>query len=112
MVGRNAQGQAFRTRRNQENNYSQPDRDKCAGIGREGETPGDKQVAANRTNWEGQNLLGNARGAISGGIVERLIAQTRNQVEESEAHTAKLKQQLQELEELLEELTQSSNESE
>lgn len=107
MIAENAEStksQASRVRRNEEAIQFGADSNWSRGTGQTGRKNGIKSFPANRDDREGRNITGPGRQRTPGGIVDRLISKMKTLIEESENRTADLKEQLEELVQLSQQL--------
>ncbi|MEM1003713.1 MAG: hypothetical protein AAGH46_13790 [Bacteroidota bacterium] len=100
----NAEIEASRAWRNKKTNEYSVDTDKCQGPGRASEKIGCQSFPVNRDDWSWRDFIGLCRQANAGGILDRLIQSTIEQIKESEERTVDLKKQLTELEQISREL--------
>ena len=72
------------------------------GTGQAGSQTGSQSFSINRNDWSWANSLGQRGQAIVGGMFNRLITKTRDQIGEAEGRIVELRKELQELEDLFE----------
>lgn len=96
----NAKSQAQRAWRNEEAVQLRVDSNRSRRTGQTGRKDGSKPFSTYRDDREGGNISSPGRQGITGGIVDRLISKVATLIEESEARTADLKEQLEELKQL------------
>jgi hypothetical protein len=111
MVVQNAENQTLEAWRDYEDGKFQLDGNLCQGTGGTVSTIGSQSFTADRVNWPPDYSISISTGSTDGGILDQLINQTRNQLQELDAYAVKVRQQLEELENLRL-LLQNRNESE
>lgn len=107
-----AEIQAPGTRGDQEAGKHGANSNQHRGTGQASSEIRSQPFSTDRNDWAWANSLGQRGQTIVGGIFERLITKTRNQIKESESQTAELKQELQELEELFKQFQEETQEVE
>lgn len=111
MVYQNAENQAFTARTDQESRDDELNRGQRRGARCPGTQYGYQPITAGRADWERGNSINVSAALNPGKIVEDLIGDIRNQIDESEKHLHGLKEKLQKLEQVFEQLNQDSDEN-
>ena len=110
MVFSNAEDETLRAWRKQEASQCLPDSNRSQGTGRASSAVGYQSLRASRANWEGSNSGNQSGGSPPGGILDRLIESTRNQLVLLDVQRDETADYLQQLEALREQLKEKTEE--
>ncbi|MFN6565444.1 MAG: hypothetical protein RMY28_037365 [Nostoc sp. ChiSLP01] len=111
MVFSNAQGQASPTRRGQENSQHELVGHKSTEARSVGRQSRNQSFRSGRNDSEGRNDLYGTGGSAAGGTIKQFIAETLEELKESEARSDKLRKRLVQLTNLLENVESSKEDS-
>ena len=109
MVTSNAEIEASSAWGNKETSKRRLNSKQCGGVGQSSCQVGSESLAVNRNDWSWRNFINSCGQANIGGILNRLILNTKQQIEESEKRTTDLKQQLAELQQISNEFFQEDS---
>jgi hypothetical protein len=119
MSGNDAESEALRVRRKQKGSQPVPDSDKHRGSRRVSKGTKNQPLRIGGENRTAANPTGSTGGTISGGILNQLIQEARDQLEEHqeeirrrEAHIERINNYIRQLEELLGQLMRKIGEEE
>ncbi|WP_414625191.1 hypothetical protein [Calothrix sp. CCY 0018] len=110
MVANNAEVEASRIRGDKIASEYGIDSDRTRGSGQLGSKARGESIAAGRNDWSWRDFINSYGQANIGGILNRLIQNTKQQIKESEERTADLKQQLAGLQQISSEFFQDDSE--
>ncbi|MEM9925200.1 MAG: hypothetical protein AAF915_15855 [Cyanobacteria bacterium P01_D01_bin.50] len=97
-------------RRDKETSKRGINSEQCRRVGQSSPEIGSKSVPDDRNDWSWRNFINSWGQANIGGILDRLILNTQQQIKESEERVADLKQQLAELQQISDEFFQEDSE--
>lgn len=112
MVFSNAQSQASPKGRNQKNSQHEPFRDKSSSTRSIGDNHENQSFRGSGNDSEGRNVLCWTGGSSAGGTIKQLIAETLEELQDSESKSDKLRRRLVLLSNLLESVDSPSEASE
>lgn len=112
MVYSNAQSQASPKRRDKEDSQHESFRDELATTRSVSGSLEYQSLRSSRNDSKGRNVICGSRGYSTGGTVKQLIAETLEELKESESKSEKLRRRLVQLSNLLESIGSHSEEPE
>lgn len=110
MDNNNAKNKTSGAWRDQESRRDSDDADSYSRIRFSSTTTGNQSLGVGRANWQGANLIDWSRGDTSGKILKQLIEETRRELAHYIDEAEKLRERLQGLELLDEQLMEKTKE--
>ncbi len=111
MVSPNAQSKASPKRRGQENSQYESIGHQPTEARSASRKPGNQPFRSGRDDSEGRDVFFGAGGSVAGGTIKQFIAETLEELKESEVRSDKLRKRLVQLSNLLETVESSTEDS-